>query len=144
MGLIFIRSEVHDTTTIDGTRQRDPRGLHVTFCYKDQSQTNRGTHVACHGYVTDEGLLSALQTRSRQSRHAFRWRMSAKPLAWRGSVLAFSVGVYCADDATGNITDGENALLSLNSVEPGVNTPPLRSQNNVSDNSSMYQTLLKR
>ncbi|KAK7428150.1 hypothetical protein QQZ08_005390 [Neonectria magnoliae] len=54
---VFIRSEVHDTTTINGVRQRDPRGLHVTFCYKDQNQTNCGTHVACHGYVTDEASL---------------------------------------------------------------------------------------
>ncbi|RSL59510.1 hypothetical protein CEP51_013900 [Fusarium floridanum] len=48
----------------------------------------------------------------------------------------FSVGVYCADDATGNNTDGEmmGLVLSLNSVASGVNTPLLLSQNNVSDN----------
>ncbi|OAQ60945.1 hypothetical protein VFPPC_01984 [Pochonia chlamydosporia 170] len=54
---VLIRSEVHRTTTINGIRQDDPRGLHVTLCYKDQDQLNRDVHVACHGYVTDEVSL---------------------------------------------------------------------------------------
>ncbi|OHW96497.1 hypothetical protein CSPAE12_04846 [Colletotrichum incanum] len=50
---VFIRSELHDTTSINGIRQRDPKGLHVTLCYKDDEQLRNGTHVACHGYVKD-------------------------------------------------------------------------------------------
>ncbi|KAJ5188448.1 hypothetical protein N7472_007462 [Penicillium cf. griseofulvum] len=51
---VLIRSEVHDTTSINGIRQKDPLGLHVTVCYKDGDQLLRGTHVASHGYVKDE------------------------------------------------------------------------------------------
>ncbi|KAE8166058.1 hypothetical protein BDV40DRAFT_296870 [Aspergillus tamarii] len=50
---VFIRSEVHDTTTINGKHQKDPMGDHVTLCYKDEEQLRKGTHVASHGYVKD-------------------------------------------------------------------------------------------
>ncbi|CCF33121.1 hypothetical protein CH063_05373 [Colletotrichum higginsianum] len=49
---VFVR-EVHSTTTINGRRQKDPRGDHVTFSYKTQDHLGRETHVACHGYVKD-------------------------------------------------------------------------------------------
>ncbi|KAK4117130.1 hypothetical protein N656DRAFT_743098 [Canariomyces notabilis] len=52
-----VRSPVHDTTTINGRRQKDPRGAHVTFSYKTQDQLGRETHIACHGYVTDTETL---------------------------------------------------------------------------------------
>lgn len=43
------------------------------------------------------GVVIGPADRSRQSATP-RWRRcSAKPLAWRGSALAFSVGLYCAD-----------------------------------------------
>ncbi|EHA19810.1 hypothetical protein ASPNIDRAFT_39238 [Aspergillus niger ATCC 1015] len=48
---VLIRSEVHDTTSINGVRQKDPLGPHVTLCYKDETQILRGTHIASHGYV---------------------------------------------------------------------------------------------
>ncbi|RSL98211.1 hypothetical protein CDV31_012696 [Fusarium ambrosium] len=82
------------------------------------------------------GWLSVLQTRSSAVLFDGACLLAKPPLAWRGSVLAFSVGVYCADDATGNNTDGEmmGLVLSLNSVGSGINTPLLLSQNNVSDN----------
>ncbi|KAI0556269.1 hypothetical protein F4679DRAFT_578393 [Xylaria curta] len=50
-------SEVHNTTTINGRRQKDPRGDHVTFSYKSQDHQGRKTHVACHGYVKDTQTL---------------------------------------------------------------------------------------
>ena len=51
------RSEVHSTTTINGKRQKDPKGDHVTFSYKTQDHLGLETHVACHGYVKDPGTL---------------------------------------------------------------------------------------
>ncbi|KZZ95536.1 hypothetical protein AAL_04767 [Moelleriella libera RCEF 2490] len=54
---VFVRSEVHSTTTINGVRQKDPRGDHVTFSYKTQDHLGRETHVACHGYVKDPVTL---------------------------------------------------------------------------------------
>ncbi|KAH6657690.1 hypothetical protein BKA67DRAFT_532883 [Truncatella angustata] len=32
---VLIRSDIHDTTSINGVRQKDPKGDHVTLCYKD-------------------------------------------------------------------------------------------------------------
>ncbi|KXJ84752.1 hypothetical protein Micbo1qcDRAFT_210445 [Microdochium bolleyi] len=54
---VFVRSEVPSTTTINGRRQKDPRGDHVTFSYKTQGHSGRETHVACHGYVKDPDTL---------------------------------------------------------------------------------------
>ncbi|KYK60899.1 hypothetical protein DCS_02038 [Drechmeria coniospora] len=50
-------SEVHSTTTINGRRQKDPRGDYVTFSYKTHNHLGRETYVACHGYVEDPGTL---------------------------------------------------------------------------------------
>ncbi|POR37539.1 hypothetical protein TPAR_02266 [Tolypocladium paradoxum] len=55
---VFIRSDLHATTSINGVRQQDPKGLHVTLCYKDNEQLQKGTHIACHGYVNDEESMS--------------------------------------------------------------------------------------
>ncbi|PLN74589.1 hypothetical protein BDW42DRAFT_181986 [Aspergillus taichungensis] len=54
---ILIRSEPHDTTSFQGRRQKDPLGWHVTFCYKDSEQLDKGVHVACHGYVQGKDNL---------------------------------------------------------------------------------------
>ncbi|KAJ9256503.1 hypothetical protein DTO207G8_2506 [Paecilomyces variotii] len=54
---VLIRSEVHDTTSINGMHQKDPLGPHVTLCYKDENQLIHGTHVASHGYVTEKETL---------------------------------------------------------------------------------------
>ncbi|RBR11549.1 hypothetical protein FVER53590_13857 [Fusarium verticillioides] len=54
---LFVRSEVHFTTTINGRRQKDPLGAHVTFSYKTQDSLGRDTHVSCHGYVKDSETL---------------------------------------------------------------------------------------
>lgn len=53
----FARSEVHSSTSINGKRQKDPLGEHVTLCYKDQSQLDKQVHIAAHGYVTDAKTL---------------------------------------------------------------------------------------
>ncbi|KAK8061437.1 hypothetical protein PG994_007803 [Apiospora phragmitis] len=55
---VFIRSDLHDTTSINGVRQKDPKGLHITLCYKDDEHLQKGTHIACHGYVTDGESMS--------------------------------------------------------------------------------------
>ncbi|KAK2758833.1 hypothetical protein FQN54_003525 [Arachnomyces sp. PD_36] len=48
---VLIRSDVHDTTTIDGKRGKDPKGWHATFAYKDSDLVEREFHVASHGYT---------------------------------------------------------------------------------------------
>ena len=45
------RSDVHETTTMDGKRVKDPKGWHGTFAYKDNVQMDREFHVASHGYT---------------------------------------------------------------------------------------------
>ncbi|PYI01808.1 hypothetical protein BO78DRAFT_352848 [Aspergillus sclerotiicarbonarius CBS 121057] len=59
---ILIRSVVHATTSINGRRQKDPLGPHVTFCYKDEAQLAKGTHVACHGYVAGGNSLEFVRS----------------------------------------------------------------------------------
>ncbi|KGO73527.1 hypothetical protein PITC_044060 [Penicillium italicum] len=51
---VLIRSDVHDTTSILGKYQKDPKGLHLTICFKDAEQLANNTHVASHGYVADK------------------------------------------------------------------------------------------
>ncbi|KYK56455.1 hypothetical protein DCS_03455 [Drechmeria coniospora] len=51
------RSDAHSSTSIAGIHHKDPKGLHVTLCYKDEGQATRGTHVASHGYVVDAQSL---------------------------------------------------------------------------------------
>ncbi|EQK99683.1 hypothetical protein G6O67_003620 [Ophiocordyceps sinensis] len=51
---VLIRSDAHDTTIINGIRGRDPKGMHVTLCYKNQDQLDKHRHVACHAYVDDK------------------------------------------------------------------------------------------
>ncbi|KAF7182863.1 hypothetical protein CNMCM7691_002607 [Aspergillus felis] len=48
---ILIRSDVHDTTTIDGKHAKDPKGWHGTFAFKVDNQVHRQYHVASHGYT---------------------------------------------------------------------------------------------
>ncbi|KAF4952575.1 hypothetical protein FGADI_6646 [Fusarium gaditjirri] len=52
--MIFIRSDVHNTTIINGRYQKDPLGDHITMCFKDDEHIKTGTHIACHGYVKDK------------------------------------------------------------------------------------------
>ncbi|PGG95063.1 hypothetical protein AJ79_10288 [Helicocarpus griseus UAMH5409] len=49
--VVLIRSGIHPTTTIDGKFQKDPKGDHLTLCFKDEAMLAKGTHVASHGYV---------------------------------------------------------------------------------------------
>ncbi|KAI9660686.1 MAG: hypothetical protein M1821_010038 [Bathelium mastoideum] len=59
---ILIRGQAHSTTTIASGFGPDPLGNHFTFCYKDEGQKQRGTHIACHGYTpssTDYSLTQA-------------------------------------------------------------------------------------
>ncbi|GAT24199.1 hypothetical protein RIB2604_01800240 [Aspergillus luchuensis] len=39
---VLIRSVAHATTNIMGRPQKDPLGPHVTLCYKDEDQLNKG------------------------------------------------------------------------------------------------------
>ncbi|KAK2858449.1 hypothetical protein FQN49_004718 [Arthroderma sp. PD_2] len=61
---VLIRSDIHDTTSILGKYQKDPKGLHLTICFKDAEQLANNTHVASHGYVADK-----LKTFIREATH---------------------------------------------------------------------------
>lgn len=45
-------SVVHDTTSnpFTGKYEKDPKGWHVTLCFKDLMQLENNTHVTSHGY----------------------------------------------------------------------------------------------
>ncbi|WQF81933.1 hypothetical protein CDEST_06947 [Colletotrichum destructivum] len=45
------RADIHDTTTLNGRRVKDPNGWHGTFAFKDNDQVHREFHVATHGYT---------------------------------------------------------------------------------------------
>ncbi|KAK2754781.1 hypothetical protein FQN54_006674 [Arachnomyces sp. PD_36] len=51
---VLIRSDIHNTTSIQGKYQKDPKGLHLTICFKDAEQLANNTHIASHGYVGDQ------------------------------------------------------------------------------------------
>ncbi|POR37769.1 Uncharacterized protein TPAR_02035 [Tolypocladium paradoxum] len=50
---VLIRSHLHNTTSSGGKHRKDPKGWHITLCYKDARQLAGDRHVASHGYVTD-------------------------------------------------------------------------------------------
>ena len=45
------RANIHDTTTFNGKRVKDPNGWHGTFAFKDSQQAQQEFHVASHGYT---------------------------------------------------------------------------------------------
>lgn len=47
-------SGIHPTTWINGEYRKDPKGNHLTVCFKDEDMLARGTHVASHGYLTNK------------------------------------------------------------------------------------------
>ncbi|OAT09727.1 hypothetical protein, variant 2 [Blastomyces gilchristii SLH14081] len=51
---ILIRSDMHDTTTVEGKHVKDPKGWHGTFAFKADDQVEREFHVASHGYTNDK------------------------------------------------------------------------------------------
>ncbi|KAL2834105.1 hypothetical protein BJY01DRAFT_239233 [Aspergillus pseudoustus] len=50
---ILVRSAVHPSTSINRRYQQNPKGKHLTLCFKDQGIVERETHVASPGYVTN-------------------------------------------------------------------------------------------
>ncbi|KEZ43388.1 hypothetical protein SAPIO_CDS4557 [Scedosporium apiospermum] len=59
---VLIRSGFHDTTTARGRRIKDPKGWHVTICYKDSNQVLGGTHVACHAYTPGKNIFELVES----------------------------------------------------------------------------------
>ncbi|KAK2801135.1 hypothetical protein FQN50_007864 [Emmonsiellopsis sp. PD_5] len=48
---VLVRSDVHDTTTVEGRHAKDPKGWHCTFAFKADDQAEKEFHVASHGYT---------------------------------------------------------------------------------------------
>ncbi|GAW18760.1 hypothetical protein ANO14919_082420 [Xylariales sp. No.14919] len=59
---ILIRSDFHDTTTVNGKNAKDPSGWHVTLCYKDKEQLESGSHVACHAYTAGKDIWDLVES----------------------------------------------------------------------------------
>ncbi|RAL03518.1 uncharacterized protein BO80DRAFT_376556, partial [Aspergillus ibericus CBS 121593] len=78
---ILIRSVVHATTSINGRRQKDPLGWHVTLCYKDETQVATGTHVACHGYVKGKTNLEFVSS-THAGEKPDTWEKSSGSIVW--------------------------------------------------------------
>ncbi|ODA83066.1 hypothetical protein RJ55_01575 [Drechmeria coniospora] len=53
--MISIRADLHNTTSINGKHDADPRGWHGTFAFKDNDQVHEAFHVASHGYTAGPG-----------------------------------------------------------------------------------------
>ncbi|KAK6810747.1 hypothetical protein RU639_013606 [Aspergillus parasiticus] len=78
---VLIRSDMHDTTTIDGKHAKDPKGWHGTFAYKADDQEEREFHVASHGYTNgkeDFTLKEATHTPEKLDRTPRGGRRSGK------------------------------------------------------------------
>ncbi|KAL4981355.1 hypothetical protein BDW68DRAFT_196640 [Aspergillus falconensis] len=79
---VLIRSEIHDTTSINGVHQKDPLGPHVTLCYKDEDQLLRGTHVASHGYVHGKDNLGFVRATHAGEKADTAKRQQGKKTVW--------------------------------------------------------------
>lgn len=79
--IFCIRSEVHDTTSVQGKHQKDPLGWHVTLCYKDEEQMAKGTHIACNGYVKGKDNLEFVQVTHAEEK-VDSWEKSNGKVVW--------------------------------------------------------------
>ena len=79
------RSKHHKTTTINGKTGEDPKGWHLTFCYKDDEQLKNNTHTACHGYTKDEFSWELLEsTHAGDKPDTLKRRYSKNAGVWPG------------------------------------------------------------
>ncbi|KAF3354907.1 hypothetical protein VDGD_05248 [Verticillium dahliae] len=82
---VFIRADVHSTTTINSIYQKDPKGDHITLCFKNEEHMRKGTHIACHGYVTDRNALNFREaTDSPEKADSTKKKSNKKPV-WPSS-----------------------------------------------------------
>lgn len=79
---VLIRSEIHDTASINGVHQKDPLGPHVTLCYKDEDQLLRGTHVSSHGYVHGKDDLGFVRATHAGEKPDTAQRQQGKKTVW--------------------------------------------------------------
>ncbi|PYI11410.1 hypothetical protein BO78DRAFT_457814 [Aspergillus sclerotiicarbonarius CBS 121057] len=82
---ILIRSRHHKTTSINGKTKKDPKGWHLTFCYKDAEQLKSNTHTACHGYTKDKHSWELLKsTHTGDKPDSAKRRYARKASVWPG------------------------------------------------------------
>ncbi|KAB8356534.1 hypothetical protein FH972_024117 [Carpinus fangiana] len=79
---IFIRSVVHDTTSnpLTGKHEKDPKGWHVTLCFKDQEQLDKKTHVTSHGYCKGQKDLEFVEATHDPEKSDSVRKRSGKPV----------------------------------------------------------------
>jgi hypothetical protein len=95
---VFIRSDLHDTTSVNGVWQKDPDGYHCTLAFKDGSQVERDFHVASHGYTAgkeDFTLRKATHTQEKKDTTKRRgdkvvWPPEHRLEEWQDSPIAYS------------------------------------------------------
>lgn len=68
--------------SINGIRQKDLLGSHVTLCYKDEDQLRRGTHVASHGYVKDEVSMEFVKATHHPEKSDLAKRQRGMKVVW--------------------------------------------------------------
>lgn len=54
---VFIRADLHDSTSIGGRWVPDANGFHATFSYKTAAMAAESKHVASHAYTFGGGHL---------------------------------------------------------------------------------------
>jgi hypothetical protein len=67
--LSIIRSDLHDTTSINGQHVKDPLGWHGTFAFKFDDQKRQEFHVASHGYTEGKGIFALSEATHTPEKH---------------------------------------------------------------------------
>ncbi|KAG6002427.1 hypothetical protein E4U21_003101 [Claviceps maximensis] len=95
---IFIRSDLHKKTKINGVYVDDPLGWHATFSVKDSDLQTRNSHVTLHGYTDGKDNFTLKRvtpadkksddTRKRDGKKV--WPDEAHLIEMEGSPVAYS------------------------------------------------------
>lgn len=80
----FVRSDLHDTTSVNGQHVKDPRGWRGTFAFKFADRTQKDFHVASHGYTgSNEDFVLSDATHTAEKPDATpRGRPKSKKVVW--------------------------------------------------------------
>ncbi|KAF2227266.1 hypothetical protein BDZ85DRAFT_1356 [Elsinoe ampelina] len=95
---ILIRSDIHNTTSINGAHQKDPNGWHATFAFKNSDQSDRVVHVTAHGYTAGQDDFELKEAKyfdekedsSRRGSGKEVWPSASDLVEYRNSPIAYS------------------------------------------------------
>ncbi|KAK2805334.1 hypothetical protein FQN50_006235 [Emmonsiellopsis sp. PD_5] len=110
---VLVRSGIHPTTTIDGKYQKDPKGDHLTLCFKDEEMLAKGTHVASHGYVDSKADWNIREARhSPEKPDSTAMKRNGRPVWPSGEAFAYEIEV-----AFGHVPDESEVISKDNGPE---------------------------